>query len=188
MRKTKNFINLTNGIEAIDKLTDLNISYDFIRIQSTTLERKDYVKLLLDLDHNFLINLALGNLCIVHDRGTNRNYSRVIYKGLPIIEYLLNRYWYGILGEQYRYTRDGSQRLSVGNEYDLIYKTLFEFNHNKDKNSVKTKLKYYKKFLNDNKVYILGISKSTINDGKYEYFSNMLKQYNNGKLYINKES
>lgn len=186
--KIKNFINLTNGIEAIKRLEELNLNYDFIRIQSTTLERKNYIKLFLDLDHNFLINLALGNLCVVHDRGTNRNYSKVIYKGLPIIEYLLNRYWYGILGEQYRYSRDGFQKLSVGNEYDLIYKTIFEFNNNKEKTAVKTKLKYYKKYLNGNKVSILGISKSTTNDGKYEYFSSILKKCNNGKLYINKES
>ena len=54
MKTKKNWINLTNGIEDIENLDN----FSFIRIQSTTLERKDYIKLFLDLDHNFLIHLV----------------------------------------------------------------------------------------------------------------------------------
>jgi len=69
MKKQINFLNLSNGTEAI---TEIEAPFSFVRIQSTTLERKDYIKLFLDLDHNFLLHLALGYHCIVHDRGTNR--------------------------------------------------------------------------------------------------------------------
>ena len=59
----KNYINLTNGIEAIREyhLSD----YSFIRIQSTACEQKLWDKLILDLDYDFLMNVALGNECVV---------------------------------------------------------------------------------------------------------------------------
>lgn len=169
----KHFINLTNGIEAIKeyKLTD----YSFIRIQSTTIERKDWIKLLGDLDHNFLVNLALGEECKVYDYGTNRKFSKTIYYGLPLIEFCLNRYWYSYESPAYRYTRQGVLMSDTETSFQHIYNELFVYNSTKDKEKLKTKLKYYKKFLNSNKINLIGISSSTTNDGRYEFYTSILK-------------
>ena len=59
----KHFINLTNGIEAIPFLDN----YEFVRIPSTYCEAKAWDKLMLSLDSNFLMNLAVGNTCIIYD-------------------------------------------------------------------------------------------------------------------------
>ena len=84
-----NFINLTNGLEFFDKVDNPQ----FLRIRSTTLERKDFLFLLMDLDHNFLMNLALGKECVVYDCGTNKALSKTIYLGIPFIRYALQRRW-----------------------------------------------------------------------------------------------
>ncbi len=173
----KHFINLTNGIDKIKELNEKGIDYSFIRIQSTSLERKDYLKLLVDLDHNLLINLALGNKCIIYDYGTNRKLSKTIYCGIPLIEYILNRYWYNLETKPYRLNRNGSKIIyDVDTLYKGIYNDLFTYNSLKPKLHLKTKLNYYKFFLNSDRVYIQGISESTNNDGKYQYYSDILKQ------------
>lgn len=178
--KTKHFVNLTNGILAIPELDQAGIPYEFIRIQSTTLENKNWIKLFTDLDHNFLINLALGNMCIVYDYGTNRPYSKTIYMGLEIIRYILNRYWYNYDDlEARRYTRNGKSFVNgMRGYYNEIYEKLFIYDSTKEKIALKNKLKYYKRFLNDNTINLEGRSESTDKDGNYEYMSNLLKKYN----------
>ena len=68
-----NYINLTNGIEAIPRLSG---NYKFIRIQSTICEQKLWDKLIQELDYDFLMNLALGNECIVYDFWSKKTYSK----------------------------------------------------------------------------------------------------------------
>lgn len=172
MKTKKNWINLTNGIEDIENLDN----FSFIRIQSTTLERKDYIKLFLDLDHNFLIHLALGFDCVVYDRGTRKKYSKTISRGIPIIRYVLNRYWYGIQEKCFFVNRNGKELSNQTKYVEDIYNFLFLFNSNSEKEKVKTKLKYYKKFLNADEVYLKGESNSTNNDGNYPLYFNMLKK------------
>lgn len=173
--KNKNYINLTNGIEKIPELNN----YSFIRIQSTTIERKDWIKLLQDLDHDFLLHLVLGFNVNVYDYGTNREYSKTIYYGLPLIEYCLNRFWFDIIPEKVEiYCRNGNLRVGNFQEYfNQIYNQLFIYDRNKEKERLITKLKYYKKFINCNKITLNGFSQSTNNDGNYPYYFNLLKQY-----------
>ena len=181
MKKQINFLNLSNGTEAI---TEIEAPFSFIRIQSTTLERKDYIKLFLDLDHNFLLHLALGYHCIVHDRGTNRKNSKVISRGIPIIEYVLNRYWYGIEEKCWFKQRNGVSFLDETGYASSIYDNLFVYDSNSEKQKVKTKLKYYKKFLNSDRVHLQGESVSTKNDGNYPYFFELLKTNYNANINI----
>jgi hypothetical protein len=51
----KKFLNMTNGIEAIQKYKISLEEVNFIRIQSTHLENAAFDKLLLTLDSNFLM-------------------------------------------------------------------------------------------------------------------------------------
>lgn len=173
--KTKHFLNLTNGIEFANELNGKGIDYEFIRIQSTTIERKDWIKLFNDLDHNFLLNLAIGNKCLVYDCGTNRLNSKTIYYAIPLIRYILNREWHGITPETvYIGNRNNIVQTESIDYFNHIFNSLFTFNTTKEKQAVKTKLRYYKRFLNSNEVLIEGVSKSTSNDGNYSLYKEML--------------
>ena len=170
----KNFVNLTDGIEAIPGLTN----YSFIRIQSTTLERKDYYKLFADLDHNFLMWLALGNECAVYDFGTNRPISKTIYLGLPVIEYCLNKYWFG--HEMDRVWAGRAFSVNIKNYIEThIYQRLFAYHDEKllpAKISLDAKYRYYRKFTPPGvlRVNLVGVSKSTRHDSDINFYRNIL--------------
>jgi hypothetical protein len=155
----KNFINLTNGIEAIKEynLTD----YSFIRIQSTLFEQKHWEHVLNQLDSNLLMNLAMGNECIIYDYGSrNGDNSRVIWQGIPFITFILYKIWLNKINVTYVKDND------VTDYFHLVYKTLSK--------GTKRKLKYYIKFINTDTINLKGISKYTSNDGKYIYYRNLL--------------
>mmetsp|Transcript_31373 Transcript_31373/g.43675 ORF Transcript_31373/g.43675 Transcript_31373/m.43675 type:complete len:156 (-) Transcript_31373:752-1219(-) len=64
----KYFINLTDGIEVLHELPNLGIprnEINFVRIMSSHCEANDYEGVLLGLDHNLMIHLALGT-CNYH--------------------------------------------------------------------------------------------------------------------------
>jgi hypothetical protein len=84
------YINLTNGIEFIPKLK----TYRFLRLQSSICENKKWNYLLQDLDNDFLMNLAIGNTCIVYDCSNKRKIPRSLYQGLKFIIYILNLIWF----------------------------------------------------------------------------------------------
>lgn len=170
----KNFLNLTNGLE---KLTEFNIrDVEFIRICSTTLERKDGLKLLGDLDHNFLFHLAIGTECHVWDYGTNRPCSKSIYQGVEIIRYVLNRYWHGLNPSiVHQVGRNGwiNSRSNIAPYFSSIYDYLFTYDSNPAKEKMRVKLKYYKRFLVGDRINLTGRSESTSHDGDYKYYSNL---------------
>lgn len=84
------YINLTNGIEAIPTL---GTPFRFIRIQSTMCEQNLWDQVLMGLDNDFLMNVALGNECIVYDFGHKKPVSRAVFQGLEFIQYALHRRW-----------------------------------------------------------------------------------------------
>lgn len=87
-----NYINLTNGIEAIPILSE---GYHFIRIQSTQCEQKHWDRVIQELDYDFLINAALGNECVIYDYGARKPNARAMYQGVEFIKYVLHRRWLG---------------------------------------------------------------------------------------------
>lgn len=172
---TKHYLNLTNGLEWLPDVQVLNQPYSFVRIQSTTLECKNYIKLIGDLDHDFLLHLAIGTKVFLYDCGTNRAYSKTIYSGVPIIRYILNRFWFGTIPDKvYRLCRNGSQGSEESIYFDSVYRNLFEFDQNREKSSVKTKLNYYKRYLNCAEIDLVGVSCSTKNDGNYPFYRELL--------------
>lgn len=88
-----NFINLTNGIEAIPFLPP---DFHYIRIQSTMCEQQLWDQILMGLDNDFLMNVALGNECVVYDFGHKKPISRAVFQGIEFIRYALHRRWLGI--------------------------------------------------------------------------------------------
>ena len=172
------FINLTNGIEYIPILNnDMNIH--FTRIRSTYLERNNYFHLLTKLDSTFLLNLAIGNECYFIDYGTNRVNSKTIYYGIPLIEYILNRLWLDIEIEQYQYTKSSFDKLIIkDNKYKNIYDELFIKNMNCDKGLLLKEFSYYKNFLNTDLIRIYPIANSTIHDGQFRFYKQILLNSN----------
>mmetsp|Transcript_7610 Transcript_7610/g.31497 ORF Transcript_7610/g.31497 Transcript_7610/m.31497 type:complete len:322 (-) Transcript_7610:127-1092(-) len=72
-RRVAHFINLTNGLEALDALDAAQIdprTVNFCRIQSSHCEAADFYGILQNLDHNLLFHLATGADCVVYDLGS----------------------------------------------------------------------------------------------------------------------
>jgi len=173
----KHFVNLTNGIEAIPEIRG---DFSFIRIQSTTIEQRNYYKLFADLDHNLLMWLVLGAECRIYDFGTNRPLSKTIYIGLPIIEYCLNKYWLGHEMENVWVGRKFNHN-SKGYIEEKIYSRLFAFHDEKllpAKISMNTRFKYYRKFIPDNleRISLIGCSTSTKWDSNTCFYKQILKE------------
>ena len=154
----KYYLNLTNGIEALEKegFKDAN----FIRIQSTACEQKRWDFILQELDYNFLMDIALGNTVFVIDFGANKEVPRALYQGVAFIKYVLNRRWLNTI----------IQPTVRGNDcakyFDECYRTL-------DKRTLK-KIDYFRKFVKTKEIEIFRVSASTDKDGNYEYYKKLL--------------
>ena len=167
------YVNLTNGVEALQTMNTLGLEPRFVSIQSTKLEQKEYDSMMLELGADLLLNLAIGKICVVIDYGANKKNSRAVYKGVPLIKYICERAWFGEAEPPKILNRtDNRVKQHCDIEFDYIYNNL----------SKKTKryLNKYKKYtpINKlNKVNLIGISNSTVHDGDAEYYKNRLKFY-----------
>lgn len=162
-KRTVHFLNLTNGIESI-KRGHVPPDYHFIRIQSTQCEARVWDKVILNLDNNFLMHLALGDKCIVHDYSAHKESPRAIYQGLEFIKYILYRRWFNI--EYQMYIRGNKVDMKFyENEYITKVRT------NKD---VKKKIDYFIKFLLTDQLYIDTIVNNTTLDGNFDEYRRIL--------------
>lgn len=171
---TRHFVNLTNGLESLGSLVEQGASWSFLRLCSTTIERRDWVKLFLsDLSDDLLVHLALGWTCVVHDRGTNRPLSKTVYYALPLVKYVLDRRWYGLQpAEVWNQGRRGGQGSNVAAAYAKIYHDLF-VHAQADTGRVKRRVEYYRRYLVDrpaNGVNLVGACSATTRDGDGAYY------------------
>lgn len=170
MNQVKHFINLTNGIEILeDAQTASKIinGIHFVRIQSTHLEQKHMAKVIDELDYNLLMNLAIGNTCILYDYGSRRKdyVSRVLWQGIPWIQYVLCRRWLG-------------EKLTTNiNGHDCT--EFFDFHYNLFDQHTKKKLDYFKPFLvieQPSDLKLIGsFNGGTDHDGDKLYYSHIIK-------------
>lgn len=84
------YFNLTNGILAVDRLEGAR----FIRLQSTFCEQKRWADILLQLDADFLLHLALGFECVVVDFSNGSDVPRAIWQGCEWVRYATARNWF----------------------------------------------------------------------------------------------
>lgn len=158
----KYFVNLTNGIEAIPRLAAEEKPFAFIRIQSTVCEQKDWARLIMDLDNNFLMSVALGYTCYVYDFGAQKKTARAVYQGLEFIRYACSMCWTG----------DAAEPLVRGNKCgDYFYKSYKELHER-----VRNKLKYYRAYFRG-KVDIIGVSEATTHDNDKAFYRDIIDQY-----------
>lgn len=154
--KTIVYLNLTNGIESIGDFPDAR----FIRLQTVSCEQKKWDFLLQDLDYDFLLNLALGNIVFVIDYSQKHEFSRALWQGIPFIEYVLNRFWLGV--EKETYVKSFNCTEYFNECYNNLSKRTFK------------KLEYFKKFLNTDSILIYYIGYQTTHDGDYKYYKERL--------------
>ena len=154
----KFYLNLTNGIEALEKQGFRDGG--FIRIQSTACEQGRWDFILQELDYNFLMDIALGNNVCVVDFGANKEVPRALYQGVAFIKYVLNRRWLNTI----------IQPTVRGNDcakyFDECYRNL-------DKRTLK-KIDYFRKFVKTKEIEIFRVSAPTDKDGNYEYYRDLL--------------
>lgn len=140
------FLNLSNGLLAGDALAK---PFALVRIQSTACEQKRWGFILEDLDHTFLMPVALGLEVHVHDFG-----ARAVWQGLPWIRYALTRAW--------RLSGYMSHAVVRGNDCAEYFDQCWwsEVRHA----SAERKLEYYRRFA-PTAVRIVGHSARTELDG-----------------------
>ena len=159
-----NYINLTNGIETIPTLSG---NYKFIRIQSTICEQKLWDKLIQELDYDFLMNLALGNECIVYDFGARKPIPRAVYQGLEFVKYVLCRRW---LNKEYisnvNRTKNKERKNNCNDYFDKCYWAL--------QNRTKKKLDYFLPYINTEEIKLEHITDCTQHDGDNFFYKNVL--------------
>ena len=161
-----NYINLTNGIEAIPKLDG---KYKFIRIQSTWCEQKAFDRLIQDLDYDFLMNLALGHKCIVYDFGARKPIPRAVYQGLEFVKYVLNRRW---LGKEYitnvNRSKNKERRNNCNDYFIKCYEQL--------EDRTKKKLDYFLPYINTDVIDLECVTDCTEHDGDKEFYREVLRK------------
>ena len=158
-----NYINLTNGIEVLPMLTD---GFRFIRIQSTVLEQKLWGRLIQDLDYDFLLNVAIGNECVIYDYGARKPIPRAVYQGVEFIKYVLHKRW---LNEEYLTNCNRSNGKYIRKDCNSYFESCYR---NLD-DRTKKKLDYFKPYVSG-RIDIKAVTDATIHDGDKEFYRNIL--------------
>lgn len=153
-----NFVNLTNGLQAIEDYG--LVDYRFLRIQSTACEQKRWNFILKSLSDDFMMNAALGNECIVYDYGARKEVPRSIWQGLEWIKFVLSDKWHHEL-----YIPEGKKHRS-GPGY-------FKSQILKLDSQSKSRIRYFRKYLNG-PLHIYGVSKPTVHDGNFSYYKKII--------------
>jgi hypothetical protein len=158
LKRTLHFINLTNGIQAIK---DYNLkNYRFMRLQSTLCEQKRWDHITKGLSEDLLLNLALGNNCIIYDYGANRQVPRAIWQGVEWIKFILNKRWFNN-----DYVPEGRMRGGQG-YFDEVYRNL--------SSTSMSKIKYFRKYLDTPDINLKFICSPTQKDSNVEYYRSLL--------------
>lgn len=149
----KTFLNLTNGLIYEGDFDG------FVRIQSCHCERKDWTKVMLNIDSNFLMWLALGHPVRVVDYSARKEVPRALFQGLEWIWFVCCKSW------------NLPTNVSVKGQNCTLY---FEQEWKKIPSKLRKKFTYFRKFLNDPKKPTI-LSGRTDKDGDYEFFKKLVK-------------
>ena len=172
------YVNLTDGLEAVDDLVSCGIDKNSLRfsmIQSTHFEQKNIDAAINRLGPDLLMNLALGKTCVVVDYGTDKELSRAVYQGIPFIKYALERCWFG---------RDPDEISIVSRESDADPRPASDVFRRWYKNLDRRTKGFIRRFkvyatdpialkTNNCKVSLMGISVSTDQDGHPGYYARL---------------
>lgn len=162
MIKRRIFLNLTNGLEALERYNLKLENVSFVRIQSSHCEAHDFEAILWDIDHNLLMSLAQGIECIIYDFGAKSNIPKAVYLGINWIYFILNQRWFGNSPDIY------AKGKKLNQLFDLKSRNLSK--------KIQKKLDFYKNYLNTNKIIITSVCDFTLNDNNPAYYNNIIKK------------
>ena len=167
----RHYINLTNGLAAIDEVRVTGEPWAVSRIRSTTFERENWHGLLMvDLDADLLLHLALGVTCVLHDRGTRRQLSKTQFYGTHLVTYLLERHWFGLTPAVVRvHGPHGGVGPDRAAEFDRIYLQAVAAG-SADAGAVRKRLDYFGRYAAGPSVWFLAAGGSTDRDGDVEHW------------------
>lgn len=167
MNRHLTILNLTNGIEYLNSENKID---GFTRIQSSQCENKAWEDVLNGFDSNWLMFLALGYKIDVVDYSNHADgNARAMWQGGLWLTYAISMAWFKHEPIEWQGTR-GWDVMYWRNVYaNLSRKTL-------------RRLKYYRKFLQTDKVNLKFISLPTKMDGKNEFYTKIIRNWNNENL------
>lgn len=161
----RHFINLSNGVEALASL-DPGADWSFIRLTSTALEQEDWLRIFgSEVSDDLLMWLALGEPCVLYDRGTLRKNSKTVYLGVPVIRRVLASVWglstpSRVLGPGPRTDQEVCDRTDIAGRA-LAAVTA----PSQAAGEVLRRLRYYRRFLRTTEILLAGSSLATEHDG-----------------------
>lgn len=152
---TLHYLNLSNGIQALDDYALAPEAVRYLRIPSTWCEQKLWADVLGCASDDLLMNLALGRKCRVYDYGANKPAPRALWQGLEWIRYVLHRRW---LGEEVTAVgRASGARGYFAGEYARLGR--------RDK----ARIDYYARYLATETIRLVAVAGSTDRDGSAWY-------------------
>ncbi len=161
----RHFINLSNGVEALADL-EPGASWAFIRLTSTALEQEDWLRIFgSEVSDDLLMWLAVGERCVLYDRGTHRKNSKTVYLGAPVIRHVLASVWglatpAQVLGPGPRTDQEVCDRTTIAGRA-LAAVTA----PSRAAGEVLRRLRYYRRFLHTTEIRLTGSSLATEHDG-----------------------
>lgn len=172
-KRLRHFINLTNGIEAIPGLINSGVKeneLNYIRIQSTHCESRNYNAILESLDTTLLMNLARGNVCLLYDYGSRGTGTLI---GEEDEKYGIPRaYWMGV--EWIRHALASIWNLPEANQdkrYVRGYNSIDHFNEQimSIPKTLRRRIKYFRPYITTKHLHLYPIYKKTENDSNKQF-------------------
>lgn len=178
------YINLTNGLEFIPTLKKQGIDFKIIRIPSTVLEQNDWNELFNRVSDDMLFDLAIGRNVFFYDCGCRRTYSKTVFFGIPVINYVINRLWFNYDNNDQSNITFSKRRITTFptiEQLRAIFNQCFKYQKNSDVyqlRNLRKKFMYYKKFLtNIDHVEIYSVSMYTPHDSDLTFYKNIVKEH-----------
>lgn len=177
----RHYLNLSNGLEALYDVRAPGEPWAVCRIRSTTLEHEDWTGLLMvDLDADLLLHLALGVTCVLHDRGTRRPLSKTQYLGTHLVVYLLERYWFGHAPSAVMtHGPNGGPGPDRAAEFAVIYEQTIAA-PNATAGMVRKRLDYFGQFAAGKTVWFLAAGGATTHDGDKAFYQGLARALTSG--------
>lgn len=87
------WVNLTNGVETIGMLDNIQVPYNFCRLRSTYFEQKNWGSAIDAMPDDMLMRLAIGYPQTIIDLGANKKCPRALRQGIPIAARMIAQVW-----------------------------------------------------------------------------------------------
>ena len=170
------FINLTNGIEAVDVLRRRGVRMDaisFFRLQSTHCESRQYTAILENLDNHLLLSLALGYIVVLFDYGCRGSKVDDHRDGIP------RSYWWGIEWITFALNHFWDLETADGTNVPMVRgcntRRAFEEQLYALPKDVRRRIKYFRPYLRDRRrIHLYPVYAKTEHDGDKAFYASLL--------------